>query len=422
MLKLSVVAMLLVSSVASAAPEEPPRPDDAMKMFQEGTTIFNRDISPLRDDLQRQCVGDPSQKWGARLDAIDAKIAKMAKPNDKRQLVEYMAVLRPWVETKMKLVPDVGTWADAQAVVKAMIDFAKVVPPPAGESDAEMKAMMAYTVKARSVMAKADKALGYAQTKIFACEEFLGKPADLFPVRTKINENMQSLEAGLTKYIRAIAQSKFEPLRTAMSRMKDVSKEVGSWDAHVAEVSGAFEGLAIAKDIIANEDLYLALADYDSTQYGAEWAVAEAKKLVTEFGPKIARLVEEVSFPNHATKDAAREKVMKKELAGKKVLNGPTNYGVVSKDTFTEIEGGIKYTAKRESGAAYYVVKPATWTGPVPDGIAAEDLCELRYFYLGRWMSGPPSFKPMLKKWNIGTERFVTPILCKNAKRITKLK
>ena len=125
-----------------------------MKMFKDGTQLFNNEISPLYDALNRQCVADPSHKWLEQLAAIDASIAKLAKPDDKRQLVEYMAVLRPWVENKVKNVPGVGTWADAQAAVQAMLALAKVAPPPVGTSSAELKAMIAYAVKQRTITAK----------------------------------------------------------------------------------------------------------------------------------------------------------------------------------------------------------------------------------------------------------------------------
>ena len=417
-----LIASVLLSSVAYAEREKPPRPDRGMSMYKEGTQVFNREISPYFDTLTRECLGDPSQKWLERLADLDAKSAKVAKPEDRQQLVAYLAVLRPWVVDKIKNVPDVGTWADAKAAVQAMIAFSKVAPPPIGSSDAELRAMIAYSIKERAVVDKASKALSYAQNKLSGCEEFLGKPADLFPVSGTLTTNLGAVEEALTERARELALKKYEPLRNVASDLAAV-KAATSWDGQMKQMNAAFEGLALAKDIVANEELYLALGGYDSAQYGADAAVPEAKRVVAEFGPKIVKMLEDVSFPTNTKKDAARDAVAKKWLEGRKVLNGPLNWGNVNKETIHEVENGINYEVKRETAFAYFVVKPATWTRPAPDGIATDDLCELSYFYHGRFTKGPPSYKSKINKWSTSAaERFVAPILCKNAKRISKLK
>jgi len=418
-----LIASVMVSSVASAERDLPPRPATRGQMYKEGTAVFNREISPFFDDLTRQCVGDPSQKWMERMADIDAKIAKVSKPDDKRILVEYMAVLRPWVEDKIKQVPGVGSWADARAAVAAKLALAKVTPPPVGTSDAELKAMIAYAVKARAATGgKASKAISYAQNTIMGCEEFLGDPRALSDAHHVIDDNMVAYDAKLTAMARDVAQTRFAPFRAAIERMHDSSKAAGSWDAQVTLVGGAFEGVALAKDIVANEAMYLALGDFDSSEQGAAAAVADAKKHLAEYGPKIAAMLEDVSFPGNTKKDPARDKVTKKAVEGQAVVHGPLNWGGITKDALTEVENGVKYPLNRESGYAYYVVKPATWTAPVPEGIAPADLCEVHSQYLGRWTKGPPSYKSKLNKWNVANDRLVAPILCKNAKRVSKLK
>lgn len=109
-------------------------------------------------------------------------------------------------------------------------------------------------------------------------------------------------------------------------------------------------------------------------------------------------------------------------LAGGQVLNGPAQLPGVNKETFTEYEGGRSYAARRETANMYFVVKPDASDGPVPDGVAVADLCELRSLYLMRWTSGPPARKKQLNGWYVESERLMAPILCKNAKRVTKLK
>ncbi len=414
-----LAASISLSSIALAEREGPPRPG-RMSMFKEGTSVFNNEISPLYDELNRQCVGDPSHKWLEKLAAIDASIAKLAKPDDKKQLVDYMAVLRPWLEDKVKNVPDVGTWADAKAAVSALIAFSKVAPPPIGETTAELKPMIAYSNKQRALMAKSSTALSYAQTKVFGCEEFLGKPADLFPISATLGKNMQSIEAALTEKARDLGQKVFEPLRGHMETLTTI-KTPTTWDEQVSQIRATFAGLALAKDIVANDELYLALGAYESTQYGADQAVLDAKKVVAQFGPAVVKMLDDVSFPSQTKKDALRESVAKEDLKGRKVLHGPLASATKGGREYHENENLRTWVVVLETSWVYAVVKPETWTRPVPDGIAISDLCEIRSFYLSRFTKGPPSYKSKINKWS-GPEDFVAPILCKNAKRVSKLK
>ncbi len=415
-----VMMLALTASIAHAEREEPPQ--ESLGMYEEGTRLYNNDFRTLRNELMRACVGDPSQKWLERLAALEAKAAKLAKAEDKQKFVAFLTKFRAWLTDKTRNVPEVGTWDDARKAVAAMRELAKVTPPKAGTSDAEIQAMIDYAVKMRSTRETAGAALSYAENQIFGCEAFLAKPSELFPIRQTLDDNMQSIEGGLTKMAREIIKDKLEPFRGAVTRMKETTA-VTSWDDQVKLVAATFTVLATAKDIVANEARYLALGAYASAQYGAEQAVPDAKRAIGELGTKLATMLEEVSFPQATGKDAARLKVVKAVVAGKKILNGPALLaGPVTKESFTEYEGGVSYVAKRETSAAYYVDKPTEWTTPVPDGVNAADLCEVHFVYLMRWTSGPPSRKKQLNNWYVENDRNLSPMLCKNAKRVSKLK
>ena len=140
------------------------------------------------------------------------------------------------------------------------------------------------------------------------------------------------------------------------------------------------------------------------------------------WGPKVGTMLEDFSFPITGGKDPARDKVVASAIKGKKVLSGPSQSPGVGKDSFNEVENGIKYVAKRETAGAYYVVKPPKWDGPVPEGVQADSLCELHWVYLMRWTAGGPKRRIGLNKWYIETDHHTYPILCKNAKRISKIK
>jgi len=95
----------------------------------------------------------------------------------------------------------------------------------------------------------------------------------------------------------------------------------------------------------------------------------------------------------------------------------------VNQDTIHEVENGINYEVKRETATAYFVVKPEKWTRPVPDGHRrTDDLCELGYFYHGRFTKGPPSYKfedqQVEQRPN---ERFITPIFSPVQERQARL-
>ncbi|MBK9035555.1 MAG: hypothetical protein IPL61_30580 [Myxococcales bacterium] len=398
----------------------PPRPKN-FSLSRTGTALWNGTINPLFRELQVQCAADERNGWLGQLARLDADVAALADAKDRAAIAEYLTELRAWVVRLEAGAPGAGSWDDARAAIKAAAALAQAPLPTAVSTPTELQQAIDQGAALRATVERVSASAGYAENQLMNCGDLLGPQGDLL---RQLQDRMNAVEALVLAEVTVIERDVLKPF-TNLSRDLDGLATPSTWTTHAAWVGTAVEVLDRARAIIAAAPRYAQLATFTPPRKGVSTApdfdgvVAAARQRVAELSPLVTQRLAEVAYPSDRAKDPARAKLVRAAAAGT-LVNGPTFVAGTNPESWDEFDHGRTYRFKRETGWGYYVVKPATWAQPRPDGVADGALCELHMVNFQKYTAGGPSITK--GRWYVNVDRYVTPILCANAKRISKLK
>jgi len=295
-----------------------------MSMYKEGTQVFNPRSLPYFDALTRECVGASFEEVAGEARRPPTKAAKVASPrtaSSSSRTSRPAAVGRGQDQER----PGVGT-GDAKAGPRAH-RFSKVAPPPIGSSDAELKAMIAYSIKERTLMDKASKALSYAQTKNLACEEFLGTPATCSRCRrpstrtwaTSRKRSPEKARGPRPEEVRAVARRHEQPGRGEGTDSWDDQGQAGQRRVRRPR---AGEGARRQRGAVPGARL---ATTRRSTVRTLPWPTPRrSSRSSGRSSPSSSRTSR---FPSNTKKDAARDARREEVAEGRKVVHGPSTGG-----------------------------------------------------------------------------------------------
>jgi len=359
----------------------------------------------------------------------DALIAKIKDPTEKAEFTTWAKDMRAYIDA-LGGVPEIGDWKVAKAKYTAALAFPAFEIPDDLSSDDVLEKVIATAGDYRARLAVISKIEGQLNNKLQNCNSYFGNNGDkIRQAQTKLGD----MGTAIFKVSERMTADLFEPLIHNISQLAEV--DVTSYDGHLKWVRTAFDVVDASRKVLAAEKRVLALTAYTGidTQMSGDRDIspkaglAQSKKAIAEIQPLLAKRLAEVGIPNiKSAKDGARDKVLKGFItAPDKIAYGPIYYAKNDKESYEETDSKTNLRTKvvRLVGAAWVVVKPGTWRHATPDGVDAANLCELQSYTFYKYSKSGPGHQK--NTWLVNTEnpdRYYGPIMCSNAKVVSKLK
>lgn len=426
---LSLVAACALVSVTSLAAAGTAPPTPRFRPHSDAAIdLFNGSILGLYNTVNGgPCPAPLVRQHLTALAAIERAQATLGDASDAAAVADWTKQMRGFLEDH-RGVPGIGDWAAVDAVVATARARARFTMPDDLTQDAALTAVIDRAVTARADADRLGQIASHVQVKLYNCDD-RGAGALLPGLQAEVS----TLDVAVFGIAERLTYDRFEPLLNDVKRMAEL--DVTTWDGHARWVRMAIDQLAAARALVAMEARLVALDEFTGAAptKGAPdprtrptAVLAVAKQLVTELPPLIAQRLPEVAFPRVTAKDRARDKVVANFLAaGDAVVFGPRYYPKNTTQSYDEDDpvDHLRHAVVRQVGNGYVAVKPATWTRAVPDGVAPSALCELRWFNFFKYSKSGPGHTR--NTWLVNVESphltYVGPILCTQAKRVTKL-
>lgn len=426
LLSIALGACALLSVSTALAGDPPPRPG-FRPQSDEGIAAYNGGVVGLYNDAN--LGGCPVAKvdvYLGQLATIERGVAKVKDASDASALAAWAKEMRGFLEAH-RGVPGVGDWAAVDAAIATIRGRAPFAMPDDLTQDAALTAVIDRAVTARADVDRLGAIAGHVSRNLYNCDDH-GAGALLPELQTEV----ATLEVAVFKIAERLTYDRYQPLLADVARLAEL--DATSWDGHLRWVRTAVDTVAAARALVAMEPRLIALDGFTgrNTKRARDErtrpiAILElAKQQLVTLPPLIAQRLPEVAFPKVAAKDKARDKVIKSFLGtGETIAFGPRYYAKDATQSYDETDpvDHLRHAVVRVVGNGYVAVKPASWTRTLPEGVAAGDLCELRWFNFFKYAKAGPSHKT--KVWLVNLEAsdhvYVGPILCAQAKRTSAL-
>ena len=419
-LALATTTTAVVAGPAPPTPRFRPQANDAID-------LFNGSVVDLYNGVNHgPCPVAAVGQHHAALAVVERGQARLGNAADAAAFADWTKQMRAFLEAH-RGVPGIGDWAAVDAAIASVRGRAPFAMPDDLTTDAALAAVIDRAVTARADADRLATITGHVATNLYNCDD--RGAGELLPA---LNTEVGALEVAVFKVAERLTYDRFQPLLGDVGRLAEL--DTATWDGHARWVRTAIDVVAASRAVVAMEPRLVALeafTDRNRKQARDErtrptTVVALAKQQLVVLPPLIAQRLPEVGFPKVPAKDKARDKVIKSFLGrGETIAFGPRYYAKDATQSYDETDpvDHLRHAVVRVVGNGYVAVKPATWSRALPEGVAADELCELRWFNFFKYAKAGPSHKT--KVWLVNLEAgdhvYVGPILCKHAKRVSAL-